>query len=437
MRFLESRTRAADVPLRGAILPAAETAWLDALGVQLAVPIGGGARRLCGLLLLGGKKSEQPYSAEDRALLEAVAGQIAIAFENTALRGRAALDARVKQEVLARVDERGVNLLKECPACGRCYDRQEATCHLDRTPLTFSLPVDGTIDGKYRLNQLIGRGGMGAVYEAADLGLGRTVAVKLMTGNLFGNADARRRFDREAQASARLRHRNIITIYDYGNVGNEAAYLVMERLAGTTMRAEMRRTVVPAGACLWFDQILEGLKAAHAAGVVHRDLKPENIFLTLDERGELLVKILDFGLAKLKAPDTAESLTESGAIMGTLAYMSPEQLSGTHIDARTDLFALGVIIVESLTGRHPFRKNDAAATVAAILHDPAGISGGDSSIRALDAALQPCLAKDRNARYATAAEMQTQLVPALRQYATLIATAAPPVADAAATTDSV
>ncbi len=418
-RLLGHQAVAHDVPFPPATLPAHEAEWLESLGARLAVPIGGGDERLVGLLLVGEKKAEEPYSREDRRLLEAVARQITIVYENAMLKRAAVEDARVKQEVLARVDASGLNLLKECPHCGTCYDRADETCVRDGKALTLSLPIDRTIDGKYRLEQLLGRGGMGTVYSATDLRLGRSVAVKLLRSSTLASDQARRRFDREARASARLHHPNIITVYDYGNTGHDVAYLVMERLVGTTLRAEIQRRgrLQPAVAAVWFEQILDGVCAAHSAGIIHRDLKPENVMVVPGERGApASIKLLDFGLAKLKLadPDESRSLTDAGAVVGTLAYMSPEQLSGAPVDQRTDFFAIGVMVVEALTGRNPFRKDDPRETVSAILNDRAGIDGEDPSRQALDQVLQHCVAKPREQRFASARELQEALIPALR-----------------------
>jgi eukaryotic-like serine/threonine-protein kinase len=271
---------------------------------------------------------------------------------------------------------------------------------------------------KYRLDRLLGRGGMGAVYEATDLRLGRRVAVKVMTGASFGNADALRRFEREARASARLVHPNIITVFDYGHVGADGAYLVMERLTGTTLRAELQKTggLLPEAAALVFDEMLDGVAAAHRAGVVHRDLKPENVFLAADGKGGRIVKVLDFGLAKLTLGDGDESrsLTAAGTVMGTLAYMSPEQLKGMRVDERTDVFAIGVMAAEAATGVNPFKGGDTTHTVAAILGKPFRLEGEGPLVRALDAVLQRCLAKEAAGRFASVAEARAALVPALR-----------------------
>ena len=417
VRVLETAANPCDLPLPGQALPQDEASWLEQLDARLAVPVGGGGDRLHGILLLGEKKSEEPFSREDRRLLLAVARQIAVVCENAALRRQAADDARVKHDVLARLDADSVNLLKECPRCGRCYDRRQESCEADGVALVHTLPVDRTIDGAYRLDRLLGRGGMGAVYLASDLRLDRDVAVKLVKGGA-GDEHARRRFDREARASARLRHPNIITVHAYGSAGPELAYLVMERLVGTTLRDEIQRSggLEPGVVADWFDQVLQAVAFAHGAGVVHRDLKPENVFVCTDAPGRTILKVLDFGLAKLSVPDitTSAALTEVGTVMGTLAYMSPEQLAGQPVDERADIFALGVMVLEALTGRNPFRKADPQATVGALLHDTATVPGDAPDVRALDAVLQRCLAKTAEARFRSVAEMHGALMPVLR-----------------------
>jgi tRNA A-37 threonylcarbamoyl transferase component Bud32/GAF domain-containing protein len=396
-----------------------EASSSESAGTRLAVPIRSGSEPVLGWLLLGDKKSEEPYTSEDRRLLEAVAAQIAVVRENAALRRTAAHDARVKQEVLARIDAAAFNLLKECPACGACYDHSDDTCAKDGRALSLSVPVDRTIEGKYRLEQLLGRGGMGTVYAATDIRLGRSVAVKLLRDAALASDESRRRFHREARTYARLRHDHIINVYDYGTTGHDVAYLVMEKLSGATLRTLLRRRgcFAPAIVAEWFAQMLDGVACAHAAGVIHRDLKPENVFVTRDHHtGASSITLLDFGLAKLNlaSADESRSLTTPGSVMGTLGYMSPEQLLGTAVDERSDLYAIGVMVLESITGRNPFQRDDPQETVAAILHEPACLSSDEPAIKALDAVLQRSIAKNREHRFATAIAMQAALIPALR-----------------------
>jgi eukaryotic-like serine/threonine-protein kinase len=244
--------------------------------------------------------------------------------------------------------------VKECPGCGACYDSTEQFCTTDGLELILALPLERTVDGKYRLEQVLGKGGMGAVYRATDLRLDRQVAVKVLTGNLFSDQTLLRRFEREARASARLNHPNIAAIHDYGRTAGDGAYLVMELIDGVTLRQELRRVDhLPASvAADLFNQLLEGVKAAHAAGIIHRDLKPENVLIAQREHTGKVVKIVDFGLAKLRIVDASDpnTLTIPGVVMGTISYMSPEQLTAEEVDERSDIFSLAVMLVEILTG---------------------------------------------------------------------------------------
>jgi len=418
LRLMERHRTAQDFPLPPhSGLPEDEIAWLTGLGVNLIVPMSGADGRMAGLLLLGEKKSEEPYTPNDRKLLQAITSQMAVVYENVWLKEHASREQKIKHEVLARFEDQQINLVKECPACGACYDSSSDVCINDQRELTLSLPVERIIDNKYRLEKLIGRGGMGAVYEATDLRLNRRVAIKIMLGNMFGDRTALRRFEREAQASARLNHPNIISVYDYGGIRTDGAYLVMELVRGTTLRSEIRRLgrLDPHTAAAWLTQLLDGVNAAHDAGVIHRDLKPENVLISSDGAGRAQIKVLDFGLAKILQVDPAnpQSLTMPGTIMGTFAYMSPEQVTGEEVDERSDIFSLGVIVVEALTGHRPFVGRTSAELIAAILSAQFDLPGEPPEVRQLNAVLQRCLAKDRGQRFASVAAMQQELIPAI------------------------
>jgi hypothetical protein len=435
LRFMESEDRTQDFPFPDKNkLPQSEKDWLARLGTRLIVPMTGTDGRLGGLFLLAQKRSEIPYTARDRELLETLADEIAIVHENVRLKERVERDRRIKQEVLARIDGREFNLLKECPQCGACYDYATQICLKDQIELTPSLPVERTIESRYRLEQLIGKGGMGAVYEATDVRLNRSVAVKILKGSMFGDRTALRRFAHEAQTSARLSHPNIITVHDYGVLSTEGAFLVMELAGGETLRAKLKRErfLQPAMAAEVFNQILEGLKAAHAAGVVHRDLKPENVLISESEDGPLQVRILDFGLAKLthaivadsQSPTAAAPLTTPGMALGTFGYMSPEQLMGGEVDERTDLFSIGVMVVEALTGQRPFRGATYHELLTNVLNIAYHLPIDSPETAGLDQVLQRCLAKDRAARFSSATELQAQLIPALKECPSLAGHAA-------------
>ena len=291
----------------------------------------------------------------------------------------------------------------------------------------MSMPVERMVEGRYRLERLVGRGGMGAVYEATDLRLNRQVAVKILSARMFGNREALRRFEREAQTSARLSHRNIITVHDYGVLGTGGAYLVMELISGETLAALIKREgCVPSKtAADCFNQVLEGIKAAHAAGVIHRDLKPANVLISREENDQPHVRVLDFGLAKIRLSELTDTnsptalATTPGTVIGTIGYMSPEQLTGEAVDERSDLFSVGVMVAEALTGHRPFRGSIYTELLRSILHGSFHLERGSKEAERLDAVLQKCLAKDREGRFSSAGEMQRELIPAIREYRSL------------------
>jgi len=420
LSWLAEHNEVIDLPLPPAArMTAPEAHWMYARQVRLVIPILNSSERLVVVLLLGEKKSEQAYSATDRRLLNAVAKQAAATRENLSLRAMVSEEQRIRHDVLSRLDARLPDLLKECPFCGACFDSVAEVCNRDGTPLTLPLPLSRILEKRYRLDQLIGRGGMGAVYEARDLQLDRAVAVKILLGRDFGDPKALHRFHREARAAARLNHPNIVSVYDFGPVEGEGAYLVMERIYGITLRAVLKRDriLAPAQAADLFAQLLDGIAAAHAEGVVHRDLKPGNIIAQQIGSPAFMVKILDFGLAKLDSADrlASESVTVPGTIMGTLGYMSPEQLLGGEVDQRADLFAIGVMLVEVLTGRRPFQGDNYGELSRALLHDAYHLPHSTPEAVILDALLQRCLAKEARDRIRSAAELRRELIPALRE----------------------
>jgi serine/threonine protein kinase len=275
--------------------------------------------------------------------------------------------------------------------------------------------VSRVVDGKYRLDRLLGKGGMGAVYEARDLRLGRAVAVKCLLGRQFGQQGALRRFRREARAAARLNHRNVVAVYDYGVLEGEGAYLVMELVRGVTLRAELQRSgsLTAARTADWFEPLLDGVAAAHAEGMVHRDLKPENVIGT--DGDALEVRILDLGLVKLDPGESlsTDPLTAEGAVMGTLAYMAPEQLLGGDVDHRADVFAVGLMLVEALTGGYPFRDLDGRRS-RGLRSGSCRVSGVGSEASALAALLNRCLEVEPQVRPGSAAALKRELAPLLR-----------------------
>ncbi|HEX6184547.1 MAG TPA: protein kinase [Pyrinomonadaceae bacterium] len=422
LRLMELHGSAQDFPFPPKTrLPQGEKDWLASLGTRLIVPLAGTDERLAGLFLLGGKKSEVPYTSRDRELLESVAAQIAVVYENVRLKERAREDRRVRHEVLSRFEGRGVNLLKECPACGRCFDSTAVRCDSDGAELQLTLPVERTVEGRYRLERLVGRGGMGAVYEATHLALRSRVAVKILSGRLFGDDSALRRFAREARSLARLgQHPNIVSVHDYGELQTEGAFLVMDFIEGESLAALLRRErrLTPPRAAELFGQVLAGVAAAHRAGIVHRDLKPENILVSAGEGGAAVprVRLLDFGLAKLVRADGGEAPTATtpGVVMGTFGYMPPEQLAGGEVDERSDLFSVGVMCAEALTGERPFSGRTPIELLHSMEREDFRLPGDAPGVRRLEEVLRRSLSRERERRHASAEEMRDELLEALR-----------------------
>jgi hypothetical protein len=390
---------------------------LERLGARLIVPLRDSRQRLVGLLLLGDKKSEEPYTSSDRNLLLAIGAQMALAFDLVWLKEHAESEEQLKERALALLDQQELNLARECPKCGACYDKDAQICPADESKLA-TLLLERVIAGKYRIQRKIGSGGHGAVYDAWDLGLKRRVAVKVVSGSLLSSKSSFRRFEREAQASARLNHRNIVTVYDYGVAKPDGAFLCMELIEGQTWRSELRRLgALPAQlAADWLDQLLAGVAAAHEQGVIHRDLKPENVLISPEQGTSGLIKVLDFGLAKLRLVNFSDpdSLTLAGTVIGTLGYMSPEQFTAGEIDERSDIFSLGVMTVEALTGRRPFEGQSAGEVLKSLLQKSVQFNGESRDTKDLNRILRLCLAKDARSRYRFVRDMQAELIPALR-----------------------
>ncbi len=370
-------------------LPVEERTLLLEHGIELLVPIWGiSASELpLKLIVLGPRRSEEPYNEEDLEWLTTIAHAVGALLERSS---------------------DGEQGLAECERCGRCYEGATAVCVHDREKLTR---IRGAIliNGRYRLESRLGRGGMGAVYVALDTALERSVAVKVIRDDVTSPLDLESRFRREARAAASFAHPHVVRVYDFGVERSGRPFLVMELLEGGTLRerltsgAPMDRTEVL--------QILRGvcsaLAAAHARALVHRDLKPENIYLQRHATGSV-PKVLDFGLAKAlhgeQTPaDSTAAGTSAGLLVGTLEYMAPEQVAGDDVNPAWDVWALGIIAYEMLTGRHPFRQAVGFGYARHSDHGPTGAHGGPPALPpSIDAFLRRALSRNRSDRPANA-----------------------------------
>lgn len=389
-------------------LPAEEQDWLERSGTVLLVPVLGQDRALIAIIALGARLSEEAYTDEDRQLLAGIAAQMALGFDVARLRRP---QGSVSSGDTTRVLSAGTPL-HECPRCGRCEDASVAACPADGSTMQLVPSVPRVIDNKYRLEQLLGRGGMGAVYRARDMRLDRLVAIKVVRAELLGDAEARDRFRREAQIVARLHHPSVVAIYDYGTFAGRGAYLVMELVRGEDLRRVLLREgrLESTRAAKILTNVCAAIEAAHREGVLHRDLKPENILLP---GGETDVKVLDFGVAKLiaedrllddssqpSAVDPPTIQTRAGMVVGTPAYMAPEQLHAAPTDARTDVFSLGVIAYEMFSGRLPFGRGTLAEVMLAQSRGVPPLSSEDVS-PAIERAVRAALELDADRRPAT------------------------------------
>jgi formylglycine-generating enzyme required for sulfatase activity len=305
--------------------------------------------------------------------------------------------------------------MRTCPKCQRTYPDDMDYCPRDATALILAVTatqaeLESSLAQRFRIVRRLGGGGMGAVFLAEQIAVGnRPVALKVLLRKLLDDPEFLMRFRNEAASTGRIDHPNVVTIYESGQAEDGTPYIAMQYLEGETLRARLKsRGALPVKECAGIvEQVARGLGAAHKLGIIHRDLKPDNIFLTHGVEGELLVKLVDFGIAKLRESATH---TLTGTVLGTPAYMSFEQASGMRseeLDARSDIYSFGVVAYEMLTGRVPFHSDTPLGYVRKHLSEappPFRAVKPELAAPELEQVVMRALAKERDARYASVLE---------------------------------
>ncbi len=314
--------------------------------------------------------------------------------------------------------------MKICPQCAGSFDDKLTICPNDNAELIQSTagPPDPMIGrvlaGRYRLTQKIGEGGMGVIYKAIHVMMGRTCAIKLLTNISADHQTAVVRFNREAKMASSIDNPHAVTIFDFGENEEGVLYLVMEFIDGKPLSQLMikEKQVDPKRAVNITSQIAEALEAAHRLGIVHRDLKPDNIMLCQKPGEPDYVKVLDFGIAKSVSDDGSDNVTKTGYVLGTPVYMSPEQLAGEKVDGRSDIYSLAIIVYEMICGGLPFEgENSQAIMIKRIMTDPVPLRDRLPSVNdALEREVMAALSRDPETRTQTVQAFASQLQTALQ-----------------------
>ncbi len=314
----------------------------------------------------------------------------------------------------------GVAVAKVCPQCGSEYETTDRFCPRDGSPLrpkSGDDPLVGrVIADRYLVLAPLGEGGMGRVYLGEHVKMNRQCAIKVMNPSLVNDTESLQRFAREASNAARILHPNVAAVFDYGEM-DKIVYLVMEFVDGEPLSTIIARegALEPRRAIEIARQIADGLQAAHELGIVHRDLKPDNVILARTRSGKEVPKVVDFGIAKALSESPQDALTRSGLVIGTPEYMSPEQLLGDPVDARADIYSLGCIVYQMLTGAAAFAGDTREQMIRRRLHEaPPHVRDVEPTLPGrLDTLIVHMLARSPDDRLASAAEVRDQLDPAL------------------------
>jgi hypothetical protein len=363
---------------------------------RLELPVVGMMQQVFGVIVVPAR--ELPWTETERRLLASFAHQLGGALELQHLRRD--LEAAKTRHLATRAEmiSKGISLAGICPRCGRCFDHTVSLCPEDQWTIEAAQILPFRIAERYRLVRLIGEGGMGVVFQARDERLERDVAIKIIRSAVFDQA-TRMRFDQEARALARVSHEGVISIFDSGELADGGAYLVTELLRGVTLDQAISRhgRGTPHQVASLLRQAGAALGAAHEAGLVHRDIKPQNFFLA-GSAGGFELKLIDFGLAK--DVDLDVRLTQTGTVVGTPLYLSPEQITGKPLDARSDVYSLAVVAFECITGESLVQETESWTIVAQVMRtDIPSVSSRNAAVPpSVDAAFFWALQKDRQDR---------------------------------------
>jgi tRNA A-37 threonylcarbamoyl transferase component Bud32 len=331
-----------------------------------------------------------------------------------------------KSEAISQLDSiisksPGRRFKQVCLECGAEYDDDKLVCSKDGSNLSKvldKLKAGDMFAERYEIQKTLGAGGMSTVYLANHVLMNKLMAVKLLHDHLAADVSAVQRFQREAQTVTLLSHPNILAVHDFGLSPDGLAYLVMDYIDGASLQEyiALKKTIHWQKACQFFLQICSGLQHAHIKGVVHRDLKPGNIMMTKDDQQKYVLKIVDFGLAKICGDDSAQRLTLTGEIFGSPLYMSPEQCQGNVLDHRSDIYAMGIIMYETITGKPPFRgKNIVETFQKQIIEPPPPIEEELAVPAKLANIIYQSLAKDADDRPQSASEISEAINQVLSQ----------------------
>ncbi len=360
------------------------------------LPVLGLTGEIRGALVIDGPDVRWDEAA--RRLVAAFARHLGSALDLVRLRGQLTGIETRRADARRQMHERGIETAKICPLCGACLSAEADSCPADGHALVPTL-LPLRIQGRYFLRSRLGEGGMGTVFHCVDERLNRDVAVKVVDPSSLDDPAVRFRLEREAHTIARIHHPGVVAIHDTGELDDGSVFLVMERLEGRDLAAVIRRwgKGTPRQVASLLRQAGAALAAAHQLGIVHRDVKPANVFLTPSGPG-FHVRVLDFGLAKATANDGR--LTQTGCVVGTPAYMSPEQVLGREVDSRGDLYSLAVVAWEALAGQSLVASLDVASILLEVAHAPAPRLSifFPTSPPALDAAFARALAKEAERR---------------------------------------